>query len=72
MRSDNDASFRFGPTGSWRSPNTAGTRSGTRSRAHSLSVLTLDRERIADFTTFLDPEPLPRFGLLHQIEPRNA
>ena len=39
--------------------------------AHSLSVCTLDRERIADFTTFLDPELLPRFGLRDQIEPRN-
>jgi RNA polymerase sigma-70 factor, ECF subfamily len=40
--------------------------------AHSLSVLTLDRERIADFTTFLDPEVLRRFGLPDQIEPHNT
>ena len=33
---------------------------------------TYDRERIADFTTFLDPELLPRFGLPDQIEPHNA
>jgi RNA polymerase sigma-70 factor (ECF subfamily) len=38
--------------------------------AHSLSVLTLDREWIADFTTFLDPGLLPAFGLPDQIEPR--
>jgi hypothetical protein len=30
-------------------------------------VLTLDGERIADFTTFLDPELLPRFGLPAEI-----
>ena len=29
----------------------------------SLSVLTLDGQLIADFTTFLDPELIPRFGL---------
>ena len=40
--------------------------------AHSLSVLTLDRERIADFTTFLDPGLLPTFGLPDQIEPRTS
>ena len=71
MRSDNGASFRSGPTGSWRSPNTAGDQERDAFAAHSLSVLTLDRERIADFTTFLDPELLPRFGLRDQIEPRN-
>jgi RNA polymerase sigma-70 factor (ECF subfamily) len=37
--------------------------------AHSLSVLTLDGEQIADFTTFLDAELIPRFGLPDQIEP---
>jgi RNA polymerase sigma-70 factor, ECF subfamily len=37
--------------------------------AHSLSVLTLDRERIAEITAFHDPELLPRFGLPDQIEP---
>jgi RNA polymerase sigma-70 factor (ECF subfamily) len=31
--------------------------------AHSISVLTLDGALIADFTTFLDPELLPSFGL---------
>jgi RNA polymerase sigma-70 factor (ECF subfamily) len=36
--------------------------------AHSISVLTLDGERIVDFTTFLDPELLPRFGLPAEIE----
>ena len=30
---------------------------------HSISVLTLDGEQIADFTTFLDAELIPRFGL---------
>jgi RNA polymerase sigma-70 factor (ECF subfamily) len=37
--------------------------------AHSLTVLTLDGELIADFTTFLDAELLPRFGLPDKIEP---
>jgi RNA polymerase sigma-70 factor (ECF subfamily) len=37
--------------------------------AHSLSVLTLEGELIADFTTFLDPELIPRFGLPHELEP---
>jgi RNA polymerase sigma-70 factor (ECF subfamily) len=37
--------------------------------AHSLTVLRLDGELIADFTTFLDAELLPRFGLPDEIEP---
>jgi RNA polymerase sigma-70 factor (ECF subfamily) len=37
--------------------------------ARSLSVLTLDGQLIADFTTFLDPELIPRFGLPEEIEP---
>jgi RNA polymerase sigma-70 factor (ECF subfamily) len=37
--------------------------------ARSLSVLTLDGQLIADFTTFLDPELIPRFGLPDEIEP---
>jgi RNA polymerase sigma-70 factor (ECF subfamily) len=36
---------------------------------HSLSVLTLGAEGIAENTTFLDAELLPRFGLPHEIEP---
>jgi RNA polymerase sigma-70 factor (ECF subfamily) len=36
--------------------------------ARGISVLTLDRERIADFTTFLDPQLIPRFGLPAEIE----
>jgi RNA polymerase sigma-70 factor (ECF subfamily) len=36
--------------------------------AHSVSVLTLGGEGIADNTTFLDAELLPRFGLPHEIE----
>ena len=35
----------------------------------SVSVLTLAREEIAEITTFLDPELLPRFGLPDEIEP---
>jgi RNA polymerase sigma-70 factor, ECF subfamily len=35
----------------------------------SLSVLTLGREGIAEITTFLGPEMMPRFGLPDQIEP---
>jgi RNA polymerase sigma-70 factor (ECF subfamily) len=35
--------------------------------AHSISVLTLDGAEIAELTTFLDPELLPRFGLPDQI-----
>jgi hypothetical protein len=31
--------------------------------AHGISVLTLDREGIAEITTFLDAELIPRFGL---------
>jgi RNA polymerase sigma-70 factor, ECF subfamily len=38
--------------------------------AHSLTVLTLDGELIADFTTFLDPELLPRFGLAMDFHPQ--
>jgi len=37
--------------------------------AHGISVLTLDRERIAEITTFLDAELVPRFGLPAEIEP---
>jgi RNA polymerase sigma-70 factor (ECF subfamily) len=41
--------------------------------AHSISVLTLDEgERIADFTTFLDPELIPRFGLPKEVTSRAA
>ena len=36
--------------------------------AHSISVLTLDGELIADFTTFLDAELFVRFGLSEEIE----
>ena len=36
---------------------------------HSLSVLTLAGDRIAEITTFLDPELIPRFGLPDEIEP---
>ena len=35
----------------------------------SISVLTLGREGIAEITTFLDPELLPRFGLPDEIYP---
>jgi RNA polymerase sigma-70 factor, ECF subfamily len=35
----------------------------------SLSVLTLGREGIAEITTFLGPEMMPRLGLPDQIEP---
>jgi RNA polymerase sigma-70 factor, ECF subfamily len=35
----------------------------------SLSVLTLGREGIAEITTFIGPEMMPRFGLPDQIEP---
>jgi RNA polymerase sigma-70 factor, ECF subfamily len=35
----------------------------------SLSVLTLGREGIAEITTFLGPEMVPRFGLPDRIEP---
>jgi RNA polymerase sigma-70 factor (ECF subfamily) len=31
--------------------------------AHSITVLTLERDRIAEITAFLDPDLLPRFGL---------
>jgi RNA polymerase sigma-70 factor, ECF subfamily len=35
---------------------------------HGISVLTLDdRERITDFTAFLDPELIPRFGLPEEL-----
>ena len=37
--------------------------------AHSISVLTLDREEIAEMTTFLDADLLRRFGLPDEIEP---
>jgi RNA polymerase sigma-70 factor, ECF subfamily len=36
--------------------------------AHSITVLTLDGERIAEITAFLDAELLPRFGLPDEIE----
>jgi RNA polymerase sigma-70 factor, ECF subfamily len=36
---------------------------------HSISVLTLDGTSIAEITTFLDPELIPRFGLPVEIEP---
>jgi RNA polymerase sigma-70 factor (ECF subfamily) len=35
--------------------------------AHSVSVLTLEGRLIADFTTFLDPELIPRFGLPKEL-----
>jgi RNA polymerase sigma-70 factor (ECF subfamily) len=37
--------------------------------AHSLTVLTLDRQLIAEITAFHDPELIPRFGLPNQIQP---
>jgi RNA polymerase sigma-70 factor (ECF subfamily) len=37
--------------------------------AHSITVLTLDGDRIAEITAFLDAELLPRFGLPNEIEP---
>jgi RNA polymerase sigma-70 factor (ECF subfamily) len=37
--------------------------------AHTMTVLTLDGERIAEITAFLDAELLPRFGLPDEIEP---
>jgi RNA polymerase sigma-70 factor (ECF subfamily) len=36
---------------------------------HSITVLTLDGTSIAEITTFLDPELIPRFGLPVEIEP---
>jgi RNA polymerase sigma-70 factor, ECF subfamily len=36
--------------------------------AHSMTVLTLDGERIAEITAFLDAELLPRFGLPDELE----
>jgi RNA polymerase sigma-70 factor (ECF subfamily) len=36
--------------------------------AHSITVLTLDGERIAEITAFLDAELMPRFGLADEIE----
>jgi len=36
--------------------------------AHSITVLTLEGERIAEITSFLDAELLPRFGLPDEIE----
>ena len=35
----------------------------------SISVMTLARDGIAEITTFIDPELLPRFGLPTEIEP---
>jgi RNA polymerase sigma-70 factor (ECF subfamily) len=40
-------------------------------RAHGITVLTLDGERIAEITAFLDAELIPRFGLPDQIEPES-
>ena len=37
--------------------------------AHSITVLTLDGDGIADITSFIDPELVPRFGLPEEIEP---
>ena len=37
--------------------------------AHGISVLTLDGKLIADFTSFLDAELIPRFGLPAELEP---
>ena len=36
---------------------------------HSISVLTLGRERIAEITTFLDAELIPQFGLPDEMQP---
>jgi RNA polymerase sigma-70 factor, ECF subfamily len=36
--------------------------------AHTITVLTLDGERIAEITAFIDAELLPRFGLPDEIE----
>jgi RNA polymerase sigma-70 factor, ECF subfamily len=38
-------------------------------KAHSMNVLTLDGERIAEITAFLDADLIPRFGLPDEIEP---
>jgi RNA polymerase sigma-70 factor (ECF subfamily) len=38
--------------------------------AHSISVLTLDGDRIAEITSFLDAALIPRFGLPEEIEPK--
>jgi RNA polymerase sigma-70 factor (ECF subfamily) len=40
-------------------------------RAHGITVLTLDGERIAEITAFLDAELIPRFGLPDEIEPES-
>jgi RNA polymerase sigma-70 factor, ECF subfamily len=40
--------------------------------AYGIAVLTLEGERIADCTSFLDPTLIPRFGLPHEIAPRSA
>jgi RNA polymerase sigma-70 factor, ECF subfamily len=37
--------------------------------AHGITVITLDGERIAEITAFLDAELIPRFGLPIEIEP---
>ena len=39
---------------------------------HSISVLTLAGEGIAEVTTFLDPELIPRFGLPDELEPEDT
>jgi len=36
-------------------------------RPRSISVLTLDGEGIAEITTFLGPELIPRFGLPNEL-----
>ena len=40
--------------------------------AHSISVLTLDREAIAEITSFLGAELIPRFGLPEEIDQGRA
>jgi RNA polymerase sigma-70 factor (ECF subfamily) len=37
--------------------------------AHSITVLTLDDEGIADITSFIDPALVPSFGLPEQLAP---
>ncbi len=36
-------------------------------QAFGISVLTLDQDRVADITTFIDPALFPRFGLIPEI-----
>jgi RNA polymerase sigma-70 factor, ECF subfamily len=40
--------------------------------AYGIAVLTLEGERIADCTSFLDPKLILRFGLPHEIAPRST